>query len=185
MNIEIIAGSPRENSVTHRVALFLKKILTERTSHTVDIIDVREWELPLLQNVFVSVDATPEEFKPLSTRMFNAHAFILATPEYNGTYTSAMKNLLDHYPKQSHKAFGIVTASPGMMGGIRATQQMQLLINALFGIASPHMLVIGGVDKKFDSDGNLLDEAFQKNVDVFIREFLWLAESLHPESVLN
>ncbi len=185
MNIEIIAGSPRENSVTHRVALFLKKILTERTSHTVDIIDVREWELPLLQNVFVSVDATPEEFKPLSTRMFNAHAFILATPEYNGTYTSAMKNLLDHYPKQSHKAFGIVTASPGMMGGIRATQQMQLLINALFGIASPHMLVIGGVDKKFDADGNLLDEAFQKNVDVFIREFLWLAESLHPETVLN
>ncbi|HLP39238.1 NAD(P)H-dependent oxidoreductase [Lacibacter sp.] len=185
MNIEIIAGSPRENSVTHRVALFLKKILTERTSHTVNIIDVREWELPLLQNVFVSVDATPEEFKPLSTRMFNAHAFILATPEYNGTYTSAMKNLLDHYPKQSHKAFGIVTASPGMMGGIRATQQMQLLINALFGIASPHMLVVGGVDKKFDADGNLLDEAFQKNVDVFIREFLWLAESLHPESVLN
>lgn len=185
MNIEIIAGSPRENSVTHRVALFLKKILTERTSHTVNIIDVREWELPLLQNVFVSVDATPEEFKPLSTRMFNAHAFILATPEYNGTYTSAMKNLLDHYPKQSHKAFGIVTASPGMMGGIRATQQMQLLINALFGIASPHMLVVGGVDKKFDADGNLLDEAFQKNVDVFVREFLWLAESLHPESVLN
>ena len=185
MNIEIIAGSPRENSVTHRVALFLKKILTERTSHTVDIIDVREWELPLLQNVFVSVDATPEEFKPLSKRMFNAHAFILATPEYNGSYTSAMKNLLDHYPKQSHKAFGIVTASPGMMGGIRATQQMQLLINALFGIASPHMLVIGGVDKKFDADGNLLDEAFQKNVDIFIREFLWLAESLHPETVLN
>jgi NAD(P)H-dependent FMN reductase len=185
MNIEIIAGSPRENSVTYRVALFLKKMLSERTSHTVNIIDVREWELPLLQNVFVSVEATPDQFKPLSTRMFNAHAFILTTPEYNGTYTSAMKNLLDHYPKQSHKAFGIVTASPGIMGGMRATQQMQLLINALFGIASPHMLVIGGVDKKFDADGNLLDEAFQKNVDVFVREFLWLAESLHPESVLN
>ncbi|MBY0476231.1 MAG: NAD(P)H-dependent oxidoreductase [Chitinophagaceae bacterium] len=185
MNIEIISGSPRENSVTHRVALFLKKILTEQTAHTVNIIDVKEWDLPLLQNVFVSVDATPEEFKPLSKRMFDAHAFILVTPEYNGSYTPAMKNVLDHYPKQSHKAFGIVTASPGMMGGIRATQQMQLLINALFGIASPHMLVVGGVDKKFDADGNLLDEAYQKTVDGFIREFLWLAESLHPETVLN
>ncbi len=185
MNIEIISGSPRENSVTHRVALFLKKILTEQTAHTVNIIDVKEWDLPLLQNVFVSVDATPEEFKPLSKRMFDAHAFILVTPEYNGSYTPAMKNVLDHYPKQSHKAFGIVTASRGMMGGIRATQQMQLLINALFGIASPHMLVVGGVDKKFDADGNLLDEAYQKTVDGFIREFLWLAESLHPETVLN
>lgn len=185
MNIEIISGSPRENSVTHRVALFLQKFLAAHTSHTVNIIDVKEWNLPLLQHVFVSVDATPDEFKPLSTRMFNAHAFILVTPEYNGSYTPAMKNLLDHYPKQSHKAFGIVTASPGIMGGMRATQQMQLLINALFGIASPHMLVVGGVDKKFDADGNLLDEAYQKNIDVFVREFLWLAESLHPESVLN
>ena len=185
MNIEIISGSPRENSVTHRVALFLQKLLTERTAHTVNIIDSREWDLPLLQHIFVSVDATPEEFKPLSKRMFDAHAFILVTPEYNGSYTPVMKNLLDHYPKQSHKAFGIVTASTGIMGGIRATQQMQLLINALFGIASPHMLVVGNVDKKFDEDGNLLDEAYQKNIDVFIREFLWLAQSLHPESVLN
>lgn len=185
MNIEIISGSPRENSISHRVAIFLKKILEEKTIHNVDIIDVKDWDLPLLQSVFVSVDATPAQFKPLSKRMFAANAFILVTPEFNGSYTSAMKNLLDHYPKQSRKAFGIVTASPGAMGGMRATQQMQLLINALFGIASPHMLVVGGVDKKFDVEGNLVDEGFQKSIDVFIREFLWLAESLHPETVLN
>jgi NAD(P)H-dependent FMN reductase len=185
MNIEIISGSPRENSITHRVALFLQQYLTKHTNHQVNILDVKEWNLPLLQNVFVSVDATPEEFKPLSKRMFDAKAFILVTPEYNGSYTPAMKNLLDHYPKQAHKAFGIVTASPGMMGGIRATQQMQLLINALFGIASPHMLVVGGVDKKFDAEGNLTDEGFQKPIDVFVKEFLWLAESLQPQTVLN
>ncbi len=185
MNIEIISGSPRENSVTHRVALFLRKILTEKTKHHVDIIDVKDWDLPFLQNVFVSVDATPDQFKPLSKRMFEANAFILVTPEFNGSYTSAMKNVLDHYPKQSRKAFGIVTASPGMMGGMRATQQMQLLINALFGIASPHMLVVGGVDKKFDAEGNLTDETYQKTIDVFVREFLWLAESLCPETVPN
>lgn len=185
MNIEIISGSPRENSITHRVALFLRKILTEKTKHHVDIIDVKDWDLPFLQNVFVSVDATPDQFKPLSKRMFEANAFILVTPEFNGSYTSAMKNVLDHYPKQSRKAFGIVTASPGMMGGMRATQQMQLLINALFGIASPHMLVVGGVDKKFDAEGNLVDETYQKTIDVFVREFLWLAESLCPETVSN
>lgn len=185
MNIEIITGSPRENSVTNRVALFLKRYLSEQTSHTVNIIDVREWNLPLLQDVFSSVDKTPEPFKPLSKRMFEAHAFILVTPEYNGSYTPALKNLLDHYPKQTHKAFGIVTASTGLMGGMRATQQMQLLINALFGIASPYMLVVGNVDKKFDSEGNLLDENYQKQIDLFAKEFCWLSESLCPESVLN
>ena len=89
-----------------------------------------------------------------------------------------MKNLLDHFPKQHHKPFGIVTASPGPLGGIRASQQMQLLINALFGIASPYMLIVGGVDKKFDADGNLLEQNFENNIHNFIAEYLWLAESL-------
>jgi NAD(P)H-dependent FMN reductase len=181
MNIEIIAGSPRQNSVTFRVALFLKQYLEANSHHQVNIIDVREWNLPLLENVFTSVEDTPEAFKPLSRRMFAADAFILVSPEYNGSYTPAMKNLLDHFPKQSRKAFGIVTASPGAMGGMRATQQMQLLVGALFGIQSPYMLVTPGVDKKFDAEGNLLDEGFRKSIDLFVREFLWLASALKPE----
>jgi NAD(P)H-dependent FMN reductase len=178
MNIEIIAGSPREQSVTYRVALFLKKFLEAHTPHQVNIIDVREWNLPLLNQVFGSVAATPDAFKPLAERMFAADAFIMVSPEYNGSYTPAMKNLLDHFPKQSRKTFGIVTASPGAMGGMRATQQMQLLVGALFGILSPYMLIVPGVDKKFDPHGQLTDETFQKQVDLFAKEFLWLAESV-------
>jgi NAD(P)H-dependent FMN reductase len=181
MNIEIISGSPRKVSTTHRVALFLKKYMSEKTEHTINIIDVREWELPLQQEVFTSVDRTPEILKPLAKHMFEANAFIMVSPEYNGSYTAALKNLFDHFPKQMHKTFGIVTASPGAMGGMRASQQMQLLLNALFGIGSPYMLITPFVDKKFDGTGNLLDKAFQKNVDIFVSEFLWLAESLAPE----
>lgn len=181
MNIEIISGSPRKESVSHRVAIFLKKYLTEKTQHTVDIIDVRDWNLPLLQQVFSSVEKTPDAYKPLAQRMFAADAYILVTPEYNGSYSPALQNLMDHFPKQTHKAFGVVTASPGAMGGMRATQQMLLLIPALFGIASPHMLVTPFVDKKFDADGNLIDALFEKSVDLFAKEFLWLAETLHPE----
>src|SRR5512138_3700003 len=156
MKIEIISGSPRVTSITRRVALNLKTWLDINTEHETGIIDMKDWNLPPVQSVFVSVDKTPDEFKPLAERIFDADAFILVTPEYNGSYSPAMKNLLDHFPKQHHKPFGIVTASPGALGGIRASQQMQLLINALFGIASPYMLIVGGVDKKFDVDGNLL-----------------------------
>lgn len=183
MHIEIISGSPRKDSVSYRVALFLKKHLSEITTHTVDIIDVRDWNLPLLQQVFTSVDKTPDPYKPLAERMFAAEAFILVTPEYNGSYTPALQNLLDHFPKQSHKAFGIVTASPGAMGGMRSSQQLLLLIPALFGVASPYMLIIPMVDKKFDAEGNLTDTGFQKPVNQFVAEFLWLAETVHPELI--
>lgn len=183
MHIEIISGSPRKDSVTYRVAKYLQQYLNETTPNKVGIIDVREWDLPLLENVFTSVEATPAAFKPLSQRMFAANAFILVSPEYNGSYTPALKNLLDHFPKQHHKTFGIVTASPGAMGGMRATQQMQLLVGALFGLLSPYMLITPGVDKKFDVEGNLLDASFQKQIDLFVNEFLWLATAVVPKEV--
>jgi len=184
MKIEIISGSPRLSSVTRRVALYLQNRLRTSTSHEVHILDVKDWNLPPVQSVFTSVEKTPEEFRPLARRMFEADAFILLTPEYNGSYSPALKNLLDHFPKQHHKPFGIATASPGAMGGIRAAQQLLLLVPALFGIASPYLLIVPAVDQKFDEQGNLLTESFQQSVHNFIAEFLWLAESLVTEKTL-
>ena len=185
MNIEIVSGSPRQESVTFRIALFLQKYLQENTQHNINILDVREWNFPTLQEeVYSSVNNTPEHYRPLAKRMFESNAFIIVTPEYNGSYTPSMKDLFDRFPKQIHKAFGIVTASTGSLGGIRASQQLQLLICALFGIPSPFMLVTPHADKKFDKDGTLIDLAFLNTVHNFVSEFLWLAERLQ-QNVLN
>ncbi|MDQ3291043.1 MAG: NAD(P)H-dependent oxidoreductase [Bacteroidota bacterium] len=181
MNIEIISGSPLADSVTFRVALYLHRFLAAKSNHHVGLMDVREFKFGLLQKVIVSVEKAPEEYKAAAEWMFAANAFILVTPEYNGSYSPALKNLLDHFPKQVHKPFGIVTASTGAMGGMRASQQVQLLINALFGIASPFMLVTPFVDKKFDEEGNLLDGSFQANIDTFVHEYLWLVDRICPK----
>ncbi|AFK03551.1 NADPH-dependent FMN reductase [Emticicia oligotrophica DSM 17448] len=178
MKIEIISGSPRHESITVRVAQFLQKYLSETATHEVNLLDVRDFPLPAIQKVWTSIEAVPAEWKSLGERVFSADAFILVTPEFNGGYSPALKNLLDHFPKQSHKPFGIVTASVGAMGGMRASQQMLLLVGALFGIVSPQMLITPLVDKKFDAEGNLLDEGFLKQIEVFIKEYLWLAEKL-------
>ncbi|HET6765831.1 MAG TPA: NAD(P)H-dependent oxidoreductase [Chitinophagaceae bacterium] len=184
MKIEIISGSPRVNSITRRVALNLKKWLDDNTDHVTGIIDMKDWNLPPVQSVFVSVERTPDEFKALAERIFNADAFILATPEYNGSYSPAMKNLLDHFPKQHHKPFGIVTASPGAFGGIRASQQLLQLIPSLFGIVSPYLLIVPAVDKKFGETGTLIDPNFEKSIHNFITEFLWLAENIVATKVI-
>ena len=184
MNIEIISGSPRNNSISYRIALHLKQALSAKTSHNIGLIDVRDWDLGLLQEVWTSVERTPQKFRPLAERMFAADGFILVTPEYNGSYSPALQNLMDHFPKQVRKPFGIATSSVGAMGGMRASQQALLFIPALFGIASPYMLIVAHADKKFDPDGNLVDGAFTNSIHTFITEFLWLAETLRPEPEL-
>ena len=87
MNIEIISGSPRKDSATFRVALFLQNFFQQNTQHNIGIIDVREWDVPtFLQSAWQSPDKAPQALQPLALRMFAAEAFILVSPEYNGSY---------------------------------------------------------------------------------------------------
>ncbi|SOE21301.1 NAD(P)H-dependent FMN reductase [Spirosomataceae bacterium TFI 002] len=176
MNILIISGSPREVSVTVRVAKFLERHFSQNSDHVINFLDVRDEPYPMIQNVWGSLEVVPVGYKSSAQKVFESDAIILVSPEYNGSYSPALKNLLDHFPKQSRKPFGIVTASPGMMGGIRASMQMQQMICAFFGIPSPHMLIVGAVETKFNENGDLIDESFQKLIDNFTKEFLWLAE---------
>lgn len=148
-------------------------------AHSLQIIKASEWDLGLLQQVYNHLEEVPERFRPMAELMFSADAFLLLTPEYNGSYTPALQNLMDHFPKHAHKAFGIITASEGNFGGIRASQELLLLVPALFGIVSPQKLIIPQMTKKFSDTGELLDPAMEYQVHNFAREFVWLAEALH------
>lgn len=178
MKIEIIAGSPRVPSLNARVAKFVYNRLQAMGNHEIGLIEMNKQTLPFVQNVWTSADKAPEAFKGLAERMFAADAFIISSPEYNGGYSPAMKNLFDHFPKQNKKPFGIITSSDGALGGIRAAQQLLQLVPALFGIVSPNMLIVPQADKKFDEQGQLIAPEFEKKVDDFCHEFLWLAEKL-------
>lgn len=178
MKIAIVSGSPRHQSLTKRVALHLSQQLQANAAHEVDLIDMKDLQVPPVQTVWTSLEKVPENLQPAARIIFEADAYILVTPEYNGSYSPALKNFIDHFPKRHHKAFGIVTASPGAMGGMRASQQLLQLVPALFGVASPYMLIVPGVDKKFGITGELLDESFQHAVHNFVSEFLWLAERM-------
>jgi len=178
MRIEIIAGSPRIPSLNGRVARYVHQYLQSATPHEVGLIAVNEHVLPFIQKVWTGADKAPEEHRALAERMFAADAFILSSPEYNGGYSPALKNLFDHFPKQARKPFGIITSSDGAMGGIRAAQQLLQLVPALFGIASPNMLIVPQADKKFDEAGALIAPEFEKKVADFCTEFLWLAEKI-------
>lgn len=185
MNIEIISGSPRQNSVTQRVALHLHDLMAMEQRLSVGLIDMRDNHLPPVQNVWRSPADAPLGLKDVATRVFEAHAFILVSPEYNGLFSPSMKNFLDHFPHHARKVFGIVTASPGALGGIRAAVQLQNLIFGLSGIGVPKMLTVPEVEKRFDENGNLLDRDFKRAVDSFKDEFLWLSGAVYHAGLLQ
>ena len=179
MKVEIIAGSARRGSLSKRVALHLYEILSRNKGLDVGVIDMQEHHLPSVQDVWQKPTDAPLHLVDVATRMFDADAFILVSPEYNGSYSPALKNFLDHFPKQERKVFGIATSSPGNHGGMRAALQLQNLVFGLCGVGVARMLIVPEVDKKFNEDGALLDPEFADGVGAFTREFLWLSAAVY------
>ncbi len=180
MKITIVSGSPRQESVTIRIARFLEKYLQEKyPTHIYSLLSLNHHPLPFAEKVWSTANDLPENRKELGELIFEADAFVLVSPEYNGSYSVAMKNLFDHFPKQTKKVFGLVTASDGTLGGMRAAHQMQNMICGLFGVPCPNMLIVPQMTKKFDTSGTLLDERFSYNIHTFANEFVWLAEAVY------
>lgn len=179
MKITIVSGSPRKQSFNIRTALNLENELKKKGVE-ITLVDMRNISLPMIQTVWEKPESVPTEFQSLWNAINDSEALIFVSPEYNGGYSPAMKNMIDHFPKSAfqRKAFGIVTGSTGAFGGMRAAQQMQQLAMALFAIPSPAMLVVPNVDKKFNADGSLADLTFQNSIDRFVNEYLWLAGKL-------
>jgi NAD(P)H-dependent FMN reductase len=179
-NIVIISGSPRKNSVSFRIATHLVRKLENREDIEFKLLNMKEFSLPPIQKVWQKSEDVPTEHQDFYKMMEDAEGFILVSPEYNGGYSPTMKNVLDYFPKSifKQKAFGIATGSTGMMGGMRAAQQLIQLSVALFGIVSPTLLITPQMDKKFDENGELIDQSFEKPIERFLEDYIWLMERL-------
>lgn len=182
MKIEIISGSARRGSLTRRVALHLYHRLSTIDNLEVGLIDVGDIALPPVEKVWTTPNDAPAQLRAVAERTFNADAYILVTPEYNGSYSPALKNFIDHFPKREDKVIGIVTASPGSLGGIRAAMQLQQLIFGLLSIGAPRMLIVPDVEGKFTESGGLIDHSFDGAVGAFVNGFLWVASAIHAAS---
>lgn len=180
MRIVVISGSPRDQSISKRIALHLANRLKQSDMDKVSLIDIRKDGLPPIQSVWNKEEQIPDDKREIFNIMDQASGFILVSPEYNGGYSSVMKNFLDHFPKTvfQRKSWGIATGSTGAMGGMRASQQMQLLGGGFSAVVCPRMLITPHMDKKFDENGKLIEDSFDAQVEGFLTEFLWLTSQL-------
>ncbi|MFN4254631.1 MAG: NADPH-dependent FMN reductase [Saprospiraceae bacterium] len=180
MHISIISGSTRIDRKSHRVALGLEKAFQQRGSHSVEVLDLAAYNFPIIEEVLQRHPNPPAGLADFAEKIRASDAFVFVSPEYNGTYTSALKNAVDYLKDQefARKVVGVSSVSTGMMGGIRAAMEMQHLVLGVGGFPIPQMFNVPQVHLKFDEAGNLTDPNFEKNLNTFLDRFLWLAEAV-------
>lgn len=175
-----ISGSLRKESYNTQVLKAVKKLAPANiVIEQISIADVPMYNFDLHEK-FV-----PEPVEKLCTAIKTADALIIVTPEYNYSIPGALKNVIDFLSKHSAKPFdkkavGIISASPGLLGGVRAQYHLRQILVAVNAMTMniPEVMITE-VNKKFDESGNLTDE----KTNEFLKKFIE-ALAVHS-SILN
>jgi chromate reductase len=155
------AGSFREHSYNRRV---LKVVAdgAKRSRADVDILDLREYPLPIFNADEVAADGFPPKALEFQELICKYDGLIIASPEYNGSVPGGMKNTIDWASRKSEK-FGvnevfknkcaaIVTASPGSFGGIRCLAHLRGILSIMGVNVLPSEIAVTFVAEKFEGD---------------------------------
>jgi NAD(P)H-dependent FMN reductase len=177
-NIKIISSSVRTGRKSHRVVLFFKKFL-EQKDVNVEIIDLKELNLPVLHERLRYLTDPPGALVSFSEKIKSADGILIVTPEYNGGYPPALKNATDAlYDEWKRKPVAIATVSSGAFGG---TQVITSLLFTLWKIGAwmvPAMFPVPDIEKAFNEDGEPSDaESINRRAEKFAGELLWCVEA--------
>ena len=96
LNVLLIVGN-RANESTTRTVVECAAGLLEKQDCVVDIFDCATEDLPLFD---VATAYEKQGFAALKDRVKRADVFVLGTPDYHGSMSSATKNFLDHFWKE-------------------------------------------------------------------------------------
>jgi chromate reductase len=177
-----ISGSLRKESFNTMVLKATQKIASSNVSiEQLSIADVPMYNFDLHEKVF------PEAIEKLSTSIKVADAVIIITPEYNYSIPGVLKNAIDFLSRHPLKPFdkkvvGIISASPSLLGGVRAQFHLRQILVAVNAISmNIPEVVITQVNTKFDEEGNLTDEKTTAFLKKFIDALADFASNLKQE----
>lgn len=153
LRIAIVSGSVRPERLTHRLTEYLQhKLRTLGMESTV--IDLARTPLP----IFGDPSGNRAHIAEIGALLDESDALIFVTPEYHGTFSGALKNMLDHYSKEFvKKVIGVATTTTGKMGGINASTQLQHVILSLQAYPVPRKMLVSGIQHVFVEDGMVKD----------------------------
>jgi chromate reductase len=179
-HIVVIAGSLRKESFTLKIANALAKLAPP--SLKLDVVTLHGIS-------FFNQDLEanpPADWVAFRERIQKSSGVIFVTPEYNRAIPGVLKNAIDvasrPYGKSSFlgKPIGIISNSPGPLGGVNAAKTLQ---NVLPGISGPIMgqpeTYLNGVGDAFDEKGNLTKESLKTVLQQYIDAFAAFVEKQH------
>ena len=194
MKLLVFAGSTRQQSFNRRLA----RVAADQgraLDAEVTLLELADLDIPLY-NADLEARGTPPDVLRLKALLHAHPAWIVCSPEYNGSYTALLKNTIDWVssPVKDHavwhdstlayrnKVVGMLSASSGGLGGLRAQSHLAPLLVGLGCWLAPRAHAVKSAATAFDAQGALQHAHDRDGVHAVVKQVLWAAKKLGSDS---
>lgn len=153
--------------------------------------DLRALELPVYDGDIEASAGIPEGAYRFQQAILRSDAMLFVTPEYNGFPTPLVINALDWLSRipdkapqgsglaaTANKAAGLMSASPGALGGLRSMNYLRQYLQMAFAmIVVPQQFALSRAHEAFDESGKLKDAKASQSVDKVLGSLGRLAQA--------
>ena len=189
IRILALSGSSRRGSLNQKL---LDQAADGARAAGAEVTSIRlsDFELPIYDADWEAEYGLPKGAQALKALLADSHGLLIATPEYNGGYTALLKNALDWMSRPngfpSGKVAALVSASPGLLGGVKSQLSLQIVLNKLGVHVIPESFALGAAHQFFDAEGSLKDanvESAVRRVGAALAEMVIRLGTCDPSSL--
>lgn len=183
-----LAGSTRSASF-NRQLVSLAAAMAIDDGADVTLIDLCEFVMPLYDGDLEEKDGIPKNANRLYDFFRSHDALLLSSPEYNGSISGVLKNAIDWVsrPREGDaplaaftgKVAGVMSASPGGLGGLRGLVHVRAILGNLGMIVLPEQVAVGKAHEAFNDAGSLKDERTSGMLEAMVASVVSTTERLN------
>jgi len=193
MSVKILAfaGSTRADSMNQQLVQ-AAAAMGQTYGATVQVIHLKDYPLPLYDGDAEAADGAPAALGELKKLIAAHDGLLIASPEYNASVTAVLKNTIDWLSRPSNggapgaelkgKVVGLLSASPGGLGGIRGLNHLRAIFQNLSVFVIPNQFALGAAHTAFAADGSLKDEAARNGALAVVQQLIETARRLTSAS---
>ncbi len=181
------AGSARRESFNRRL-LRIGAEIARQAGAEVTLLEFRELPLPLFDQDMEAEQGLPENARKLKSLMKAHDGFLICAPEYNSSITPLLKNAIDWASRPvpdekalecfSGKTAGLLSASPGALGGLRGLVTVRSILGNIGVVVIPDQFALARAHEAFDGEGALKDARQRAGVESVVRRLVEITRRL-------
>ena len=190
VRILAFSGSNRQASFNKQLIRAAAAIGNGMEHVTVTPIDLKDYPLPMYDGDLEEAEGLPAKAMELKLLIKEHDAVLISSPEYNAAPPALLKNTIDWVSRPGgendpgkvmfEKPVGLLSASPGGLGGIRGLTQLRAILQNLTAMVIPAQFCLGAAHEAFQEDGSLKDDAARQAVGDVIRQLANVAAAEVP-----